>query len=170
MVVREQGARVVARGAVGALTAAARKLGLLSKGSRKRKLKTGPPPPLSELSGHYGEAERASGIAPRYLAAVHHVETKFGRVKSRSVAGARGPMQFLPSTWRIYGRGGDIDDPHDSILAAGRMLRAHGAPRNYPRALFAYNHSRLYVGAVTLYAKLIGRDPHALHYLYCWGA
>jgi membrane-bound lytic murein transglycosylase B len=155
---------------VRALTTAARKLRLLSKGSRKRKLKTGPPPPLAELAGHYAEAERASGIDPSYMAAIHHVETKFGRVKSRSVAGARGPMQFIPSTWRIYGRGGDIDDPHDAILAAGRLLRANGAPRNYGRALFAYNNSRLYVAAVTLYAKLIRRDPYALHYLYCWGA
>jgi len=27
-------------------------------------------------------------------------------------------MQFLPSTWRAYGLGGDIEDPHDAILAA----------------------------------------------------
>ena len=150
------------------LVAAARKLRALSKGSRNRNLKTGEPPPLSELVSHYREAKRRLGIHPRFLAAIHHVETKFGRVKSGSVAGARGPMQFIPSTWRIYGRGGDIDDPDDAIIAAARLLRDRGAPRSYGRALFAYNPSKLYVAAVSLYAKLIARNPHALYFLYCW--
>ena len=78
-------------------------------------------------------------------------------------------MQFIPSTWRIYGRGGDIDDPHDAILAAGRLLRANGAPRNYSRALYAYNNSRLYVGGGEPVRQADRRDPYALHYLYCWG-
>ena len=148
---------------------AARKLRKLSKGSRNPNLKTGEPPPLSELVSHYAKAKRRSGIHPKYLAAIHHVETKFGRVKSKSVAGATGPMQFIPSTWKIYGRGGNIQDPHDAILAAGRLLRANGAPGNYSRALYAYNNSGLYVAAVHAYARLIGRDPYALEILYCWG-
>ena len=151
------------------LTVAARKLRRLSSGSRKRKLKTGNPKPLAELIGHYRKAKRHHRIAPHYLAAINLVETKFGRVKSRSVAGARGPMQFIPSTWRIYGRGGNIHDPHDAILAAARLLRANGAPRRYGRALYAYNPSKLYVVAVHRYAKLIARDPHAVYVLYCWG-
>jgi membrane-bound lytic murein transglycosylase B len=150
------------------LTAAARKLRKLSGGSH-RKLKTGEPPSLAELVGHYQAAQQRYGIATRILAAIHHVETKFGRVKSNSVAGAKGPMQFIPSTWRIYGRGGNIHDPHDAILAAARLLRANGAPRSYSRALFHYNPSRLYVGAVKLYAKVIARDPYALYFLYGWG-
>ncbi len=151
------------------MVAAARKLRKLSKGSRNPNIKTGEPPPLSELVGHYSKAKRRSGIHPKYLAAIHHVETKFGRVTSDSVAGAKGPMQFIPSTWKIYGRGGNIQDPHDAILAAARLLRANGAPGNYSRALFAYNHSGLYVSAVHLYARLIARDPYALEFLYCWG-
>ena len=151
------------------LVIAARKLTKLS-GGKRRKLKTGEPPPLSELVGYYEKANRLYGIAAHYLAAIHHVETKFGRVKSHSVAGAKGPMQFIPSTWRIYGRGGNIQDPHDAILAAARLLRANGAPRSYGRALYAYNPSKLYVVAVTRYAKRIASDPYALHYLYSWEA
>jgi membrane-bound lytic murein transglycosylase B len=77
-------------------------------------------------------------------------------------------MQFIPSTWEIYGHGGDIRDPHDAILGAARLLRANGAPGRYGRALYAYNPSRLYVAAISQYAKLIATDRYALYYLYCW--
>ena len=67
-----------------------------------------------------------------YLAAIHLVETRMGRIRGASTAGARGPMQFLPSTWALYGAGGDINDPRDAILAAARLLRHHGAPATWP--------------------------------------
>lgn len=150
------------------LTAASRSLIRLSAGTPSKKFKLGPRPPLAELVSDYEKAKRHHGIGPHYLAAIHFVETKFGRVKSNSVAGAKGPMQFIPSTWKIYGRGGNVKDPHDAILAAARLLRANGAPRRYGRALHAYNPSRHYVVAVTHYAKLIARDPYAIHFLYAW--
>ena len=152
------------------LNAAARSLRRLSGGGPPRKLKVGKPLPLADLVGHYEAAERRYGIAAEYLAAINLVETKFGRVKSKSTAGARGPMQFIPSTWRIYGQGGNIQDPADAIPAAARLLRDHGAPGNYRRALYHYNPSRLYVDAVSRYAKEIARDPDAIHFLYCWRA
>ena len=152
------------------LNAAARSLRRLSGGGPPRKLKVGKPLPLADLVGHYEAAERRYGIAAEYLAAINLVETKFGRVKSKSTAGARGPMQFIPSTWRIYGQGGNIQDPADAIPAAARLLRDHGAPGSYRRALYHYNPSRLYVDAVSRYAKEIARDPDAIHFLYCWGA
>ena len=152
---------------ISSLVAASRKLARLSAGARKRKLKVGEPSPLSELVSHYRKAEGGHRVGAHYLAAINLVETKFGRVKSRSTAGAQGPMQFIPSTWRIYGRG-SINDPHDAIQAAARLLRDRGAPRSYARALYAYNPSKLYVRAVTIYAKLIAREPHAIHFLYCW--
>jgi hypothetical protein len=150
------------------LYAARRALLRLSAGSKHKKLKLGQRPPLAALVGFYGEAERRFGIGAQYLAAIHLVETKFGRVVSNSVAGAQGPMQFIPSTWQIYGRGGNIRDPHDAILAAARLLHANGAPARYGPALRAYNPSGLYVQAVTQYARLIDRDPYALYFLYTW--
>jgi membrane-bound lytic murein transglycosylase B len=152
------------------LVAASSALIRLSAGIPDKKFKVGPPPTLAELVGHYDKAKRRIGVDQHYLAAIHFVETKFGKVKSNSVAGAQGPMQFIPSTWQIYGRGGNIRDPHDAILAAARLLRANGAPGRYGRALFAYNPSRLYVAAVHHYAKLIARDPYALYFLYTWEA
>ena len=154
---------------VRALTAAAVKLALLHGGGKARKLKVGKPEPLADLVGHYREAEGADNVEVHYLAAINLVETKFGRVKSNSTAGAKGPMQFIPGTWKIYGEGGDIRDPHDAIRAAARLLRDRGAPRNYARALYAYNNSKLYVQAVSIFAKLIARDPDAMAILYCWG-
>jgi soluble lytic murein transglycosylase-like protein len=156
------------RNEVRRLYAARRALLRLSAGSEHKKLKLGPRPPLANLVGFYDEAQRRMGIGPHYLAAIHLVETKFGRVVNNSVAGAQGPMQFIPSTWRIYGHGGDIRDPHDAILAAARLLRANGAPGRYGPALRAYNPSGLYVEAVTQYARLIERDPYALSFLYTW--
>jgi membrane-bound lytic murein transglycosylase B len=102
------------------------------------------------------------------LAAVNFVETAFGKVRSRSTAGAQGPMQFLPATWRAYGLGGDVDDPRDAILGAANYLRASGAPADLRRALFAYNHSTLYVDAVLAYARAMKRDVGAYHGFHAW--
>jgi soluble lytic murein transglycosylase-like protein len=156
------------RGEISRLYAARRALLRLSAGSEHKKLKLGRRPPLADLVSFYDEAKRRLGIDAGYLAAIHLVETKFGRVVSNSVAGAQGPMQFIPSTWKIYGHGGDIRDPHDAILAAARLLRANGAPGRYGPALRAYNPSGLYVQAVSRYAREIDKDPYAIYFLYCW--
>jgi hypothetical protein len=150
------------------LTRAHRDLVRLSKGTPNRKLKVGAPPPLSDLIGFYREANQRYGVAWNYLAAIHFVETKFGRVKNDSAAGAKGPMQFIPSTWAIYGNGGDIHDPHDAILAAANLLHHNGAPPSYARALRSYNDSGLYVDAVTRYAREIAANPYGIYYLYSW--
>jgi hypothetical protein len=86
------------------------------------------------------------------LAAIGKVETDHGRAQkgrcATSSAGARGPMQFMPGTWADYGRGGDICDPADAIPAAARYLVASGAPKDYRRAILAYNHAGWYVARV----------------------
>ena len=94
-------------------------------------------------------------------------------------AGATGPMQFVGSTWRAgtapmrlprvgpptrgtsegYAADGDGDgvadvwNPADAIAGAARLLRANGAPRDYHRALFAYNHAEWYVREVVEIAR-----------------
>lgn len=126
------------------------------------------PPPAEELEGYYKEAEARYEVPWTYLAAVHLVESRMGRIRGTSTAGAQGPMQFLPSTWEGYGEGGDINDPQDAILAAARYLEAAGAPGDMAKALYAYNHSDRYVRAVTLYATQIEADPRTYLGYYHW--
>ena len=54
--------------------------------------------------------------------------------------------------------GGNVNDPHYAIMGAANYLRASGARRDLPAALFAYNPSSLYVRAVLAYAGRIRRD------------
>jgi membrane-bound lytic murein transglycosylase B len=125
----------------------------------------GPAAPAAKLLRWYREAQRRSGVAWQLLAAVNFVESAFGRMRETSVAGAQGPMQFMPSTWASYGRG-DIHDPHASILAAARFLRAAGAPDEERGALHRYNPSAAYVDAVERYAGRIRRNSRAFRHFY----
>jgi Transglycosylase SLT domain len=135
---------------------------------RTPRVRIGAKAPAAKLRDLYTKAQRRFGVHWSVLAAVNFVESAFGRIRSASEAGARGPMQFLPSTWRIYGMGGDINDPHDAILAAANYLRRSGAPGNYDRALFAYNHSMDYVRAVRRFALRMRRDNRTFLTYYAW--
>jgi membrane-bound lytic murein transglycosylase B len=126
------------------------------------------PAPAAVLLAHYRSAEARLGVPWEYLAAIHLVETRMGRIRGTSSAGAKGPMQFLPSTWRRYGGGGDIHATGDAVLAAARMLRATGAPADMGRALHAYNPSRRYVRAVAAYARQMRADPRAFLGYHQW--
>jgi hypothetical protein len=125
------------------------------------------PPPVGQLRAYYGEAEAASGIPWPYFAAIHLVETRLGRIRGTSSAGAQGPMQFIPATWQRYGQG-DINDNRDAILAAARLLQANGAPGDMRRALYRYNNSDRYVNAVDSYAQLMLADERAYLGYYAW--
>jgi cell wall-associated NlpC family hydrolase len=92
------------------------------------------------------------GIPWTVLAGIGKVESDDGANDGPSSAGALGPMQFLPSTWAIYGDGGNIMNPADAIPAAARLLLANGAPANIPAAIFAYNHAPDYVTEVLNWA------------------
>ncbi|MEV4570586.1 transglycosylase SLT domain-containing protein [Nonomuraea sp. NPDC049419] len=124
--------------------------------------------PAGELLGYFKKAERRFGVEWEVLAAVMFAETKFGRVRSDSHAGAQGPMQFMPATWKAYGLGGDVQDPRDAVMGAANYLKATGAPRDYRRALHAYNPSQAYVNAILLHARQIKRDPRAYYAYYAW--
>lgn len=114
--------------------------------------------PIDVLLSYYQEGETQFGIPWYYLAAIHLVESRMGRIHGLSTSGAQGPMQFMPATWGQYGRG-DINSDHDSILAAARYLKAAGGPSDMQRALYAYNHSQAYVNALVGYATVIRDDP-----------
>jgi soluble lytic murein transglycosylase-like protein len=125
------------------------------------------PPAPEDLLGFYREAETAYGVPWYYLASINLIESRMGRIRGDSSAGAQGPMQFIPSTWARYGQG-DVNDPRDSIMAATRYLKAAGAPGDMPRAIFAYNHSGHYVDGVTAYAEAMRLDVNAFRGYYGW--
>lgn len=120
------------------------------------------------------------------LAAIGKVECNHGRdpdpactrIGATNSAGAGGPAQFLASTWSRYGvsidprREPDRWNPADAILTMANYLSASGAPADYPRAIYAYNHSLSYIAAVEHWAALYrgpievpavgdGREPAA---------
>ncbi|TMG30129.1 MAG: lytic transglycosylase domain-containing protein [Chloroflexi bacterium] len=125
------------------------------------------PPSADALMGFYREAQQAYGVTWQYLAAINLIETNMGRIQGLSSAGAQGPMQFMPATWASYGNG-DVNNPRDAILAAGRYLHAHGAPADMNRAVYAYNPSWLYVRAVMAYARQMFADSRAYFGYYNW--
>ncbi len=129
-----------------------------------------PPLAAGALLADYRRAQSRFGVRWQVLAAINLIESAFGRVVNRSSAGAQGPMQFLPATWRAYGLGGNVHDARDAILGAANYLHASGAPGDERRALFAYNRSQLYVDAVLAYAREMTRDPLGYAIYYAWEA
>jgi hypothetical protein len=105
------------------------------------------------------------GVRWEILAAINEIETDYGRNLNVSSAGALGWMQFIPSSWRMYGVDANKDgtrdpyNPVDAIFAAGRYLKAAGYEKDVRRAIFAYNHADWYVDSVMLRARLIAGVP-----------
>jgi len=150
------------------LLAAHRELQQLTPPLAAHKIKVGPALPASTLLDHYREAQRRFKVPWSVLAAVNFVESKFGKLRNASAAGAQGPMQFIPATWRRYGLGGNVHDAHDAILGAANYLHASGAPHDLRRALHHYNPSPSYVDAVLRYARRIAADRTMFFALYNW--
>jgi murein DD-endopeptidase MepM/ murein hydrolase activator NlpD len=99
------------------------------------------------------------------LASINKIETAFGTNLNVSTAGAVGWMQFIPSSWEMYGvdaNGDGRKDPYnpvDAICAAGNYLKAAGGSKDLYGAIFAYNHADWYVQEVLLYARAYGKLP-----------
>jgi murein DD-endopeptidase MepM/ murein hydrolase activator NlpD len=105
------------------------------------------------------------GVPWEVLASINKIETAFGTNLNVSSAGAMGWMQFIPSSWEMYGldaNGDGREDPYnpvDAICAAASYLKAAGAQENLYDAIFAYNHADWYVQEVLLYARAYGKLP-----------
>lgn len=122
-----------------------------------------PGPSLEEKRTVYREVAGRYGIDPKILESVHQVETgKSWGTTRKSYAGATGPMQFMPGTWRKYQTDGNgdgqtsIHDPVDALHGAAKLLAVNGAASGeVKRALFSYNHSQAYVNKVLRIAESI---------------
>jgi murein DD-endopeptidase MepM/ murein hydrolase activator NlpD len=108
------------------------------------------------------------GIPWEVLASINKIETAFGTNLNVSSAGAMGWMQFIPSSWEMYGLDANGDgrkdpyNPVDAICAAASYLKAAGGSENLYDAIFAYNHADWYVQEVLLYARAYGKLPSDL--------
>ncbi len=108
------------------------------------------------------------GIPWEVLASINKIETGFGTNLNVSSAGAVGWMQFIPSSWEMYGLDANGDgrkdpyNPVDAICAAAHYLRVAGGSENLYDAIFAYNHADWYVQEVLTYARAYGKLPSDL--------
>jgi soluble lytic murein transglycosylase-like protein len=113
-------------------------------------------PPSGYLALYRSAAATCPGLRWTLLAAVGQVESGHGRDVGPSSAGAVGPMQFMPATFRGYAVDGDGDGrtdplaPADSVFTAARYLCASGAgsTSGVRGALLRYNHAQWYVDLV----------------------
>jgi hypothetical protein len=115
----------------------------------------------------YMQAAARFGLDWTILAGIGRVECDHGRDPAPSCtvegqfnyAGAGGPAQFLVSTWQRYGISAsgqgtpNMWNPADAIFSMANYLRAAGAPGNYQKAIYAYNHAFWYVAEVLSWAR-----------------
>ena len=112
--------------------------------------------PSSYMGMYKRAADSCPGLPWSVVAAVGEVESQHGRDAARSRAGAVGPMQFLPATWRAYATDGngdgkaDVHNPADSIATAAKLLCVNGGGdrATLATAIWNYNHSWEYVARV----------------------
>ncbi|MFF0578943.1 lytic transglycosylase domain-containing protein [Streptosporangium saharense] len=122
--------------------------------------------PGSYLELYRKAAAVCPGLSWTVLAAIGQVESSHGRNNGPSSAGALGPMQFMPATWKVYGVDGDGDgvsdiwSPYDAVPGAANYLCANGAGqggKKLEKAVWFYNHSWAYVNKVLSTAQAYAR-------------
>lgn len=141
----------------------------------------------SEMLHLYVSAAHEFSIPAPVIAAIGKVECDHNRNPAcahPNAAGAEGPMQFLPATFRGYAWAAPSVPPspynaNDAVFAAAAMLRANGVNNDQRAAIFSYNHSTDYVdlvlGWAARYAVLDGPNAvveYARSYIgvpYLWG-
>jgi hypothetical protein len=115
--------------------------------------------PTTYLELYKASAARyCPGLSWTVLAAIGEVESGNGTNVGPSSAGALGPMQFLPSTWKAAGIDGfgdtgtpNIMNPYDAVPSAAVLLCSDGAAKggqSLYNAIFSYNHADWYVNEV----------------------
>jgi hypothetical protein len=115
--------------------------------------------PTTYLELYKASAARyCPGLSWTVLAAIGEVESGNGTNVGPSSAGALGPMQFLPSTWKAVGIDGfgdtgtpNIMNPYDAVPSAAVLLCSDGAAKggqSLYNAIFSYNHADWYVDEV----------------------
>ena len=133
------------------------------------------PPAMMAL--YQQAAATCPGLPWTILAAIGTVESDNGQSTLPGVhagangAGAQGPMQFEPATFRAYDEpvppgGADPPspyDPTDAVYAAARLLCANGASggSDIAAAVYAYNHAASYVAQVLALAQSLARTGPA---------
>lgn len=120
----------------------------------------------------YQAAGHRYGLDWAVLAGIGRVECDHGRDPDPSCtvegavnsAGAGGPMQFIATTWALYGVAAAGDgradrwNASDAIFSAANYLHSAGAPASYSRAIYAYNHAGWYVAEVLAWAARYRAD------------
>ena len=111
-------------------------------------------------------AQYCPGLSWTVLAAIGEIESGDGANEGPSSAGAEGPMQFIPSTWAMWGTDAfgqtgapDIWNAYDAVPSAARLLCASGGGNSaaLPGAIFSYNHATWYVNEVLALASEYAR-------------
>lgn len=120
---------------------------------------------LSDIPGNYLDTYRSAGeeygLDWTIIAAIGKIESDHGRMQPNAqgcIEGpptpygtAKGPMQFLDTTWQEVGVDGngdgqrDVCNYEDAIPGAANYLKMSGAPNDYEAAIFAYNRADWYV-------------------------